>query len=981
MFKSFLIVVLLFVQSYLFAQNNFIQFVNPFIGTGGHGHTYPGATLPHGMVQLSPDTRLQGWDGCSGYHYSDSFIYGFSHTHLSGTGCSDFGDILLMPGNGVVSPNNAYYGSLFSHEDENAGPGYYKVKLLDDDIDVELTATERVGVHHYKFNNAGKKYVILDLKHRDEVIESSIKIEDSVTVSGIRRSKAWAENQYVYFVMKFSQPIRLSGIWQNDFVVKNVSLKEASGKNIKSFFRFSDSAPKDLYISVAISPVSVEGARNNLNKEIGNKKFNDIKNEAEDKWNHELSKIEVQSNDTNKLKIFYTALYHTAIVPNINMDVDGRYRGRDNVIHQANGFTYYSVFSLWDTYRAAHPLYAIIDKKRTLDYIKTFLAQYQQAQRLPVWELASCETDCMIGYHSIPVIVDAYFKGVKEFDKELALEAMLASANAKDFGLASYQSNGAILSNDESESVSKTLEYAYDDYCIALFANAIGHKDVYHQFLKRSLYYQNILDTATGFMRPRKNGDWLTPFDPREVNNHFTEANSWQYSFYFPQDVNGYIKLMGGRQKLENKLDGLFNESIVTTGRTQSDITGLIGQYAHGNEPSHHIAYLYNYTDHPYKAQFFVNRIMNEFYKNTPEGLIGNEDCGQMSAWYILSSLGFYSVTPGTDKYLIGSPQFSNATIHLENGNNILINAMDAGTDHFYIQSAFLKNGKKGSFKKRSKPFWSFSDLQNGGIIQYNMGKNPANNFKESIKDKPIAELQYPSLMLNPIIHGAGVAFRGSKTISISYPKHSKLYYTLDGSNPTVNSKIYKRPLTVDTSVIIKAIAIDKMRNQSFVTSATYKKIKNDWDLHLRSNFLKQYDGGGDDALIDGVIGSTNWRTGEWQGYQVDNFDVVIDLRKFQAVSKIAIRFLQDVKSWIVAPQSVIFELSNDGVDFKEVFRSNDIASIESLKTQILTVGTQLKNQSARYIRIKAEQYGKLPVWHSGVGGDSIIFVDEIEVQ
>ena len=478
----------------IFAQQNFVQYVNPFIGTGGHGHTYPGATLPHGMVQLSPDTRLEGWDGCGGYHYSDSFIYGFSHTHLSGTGVSDYGDILLMPMNGNPLADNKIYGSLFNHKNEKASAGYYSVLLEDDKIQTEFTATERTGFHHYTFSSASQNNIILDLKHRDPVIESSLIIEDSVTISGLRRSKAWANDQYVFFVMKFSKPIVKNGIWQDTVLSENLSA--AISKNIKEYIQFDLTASKDIYVKVAISAVSVEGAKKNLESEMPGWDFEAVKSAAEKKWQTELSKIEVKSTDENKLKIFYTALYHTAIVPNINMDVDGQYRGRDNKIHTAEGFTYYSVFSLWDTYRGAHPLYTIIDQARTLDYIKTFLVQYQQGGRLPVWELANCETDCMIGYHSIPVIVDAYAKGIKDFDTKLALEAMKKSATWDHLGLPAYIKNGLIEVEDESESVSKTLEYAYDDWCIAMFAKMTGNDTDYREYIKRSQYYKNVLDST-----------------------------------------------------------------------------------------------------------------------------------------------------------------------------------------------------------------------------------------------------------------------------------------------------------------------------------------------------------------------------------------------------------------------------------------------------------------------------------------------------
>lgn len=965
----------------LLAQS-FTQWVNPFIGTGGHGHTYPGATMPHGMVQLSPDTRLDGWDGCGGYHYSDSFLYGFTHTHLSGTGVSDFGDILIMPGNGMAYPNNKLYGSVFSHQQESASPGYYAVKLLDDNIDAELTATERVGYHHYHFNNQVDKFILLDLKHRDEVIESYCTVEDSVTITGLRRSKAWADNQYVFFVIKLSQPIKNWEYWIDDSQLDASSKSQLHGKNVKAAFKFDNSASADLFIKVAISPVSVEGAKKNLQAEVGTQSFEQIKAAGIAKWNQELSKIEVQSTDTNQLKVFYTALYHAAIVPNVNMDVDGQYRGRDNQIHQATGFTYYSIFSLWDTYRAAHPLYTLIDRKRTLDYIKTFLAQYQQGGRLPVWELASCETDCMIGYHSVPVIVDAYNKGIKDFDTKLALEAMLHSANRNQAGLSAYIKNGVMTSDDEQESVSKTLEYAYDDYCIALFAKSIGEQKIYDDFIKRAQYYKNILDLQTGFMRPLKNGEWLSPFNPTEVNNHFTEANSWQYSFYFPQDIYGYTNMMGGSGKLEQKLDALFKASSQMTGRDQSDITGLIGQYAHGNEPSHHIIYLYNYTPHPYKAQNLANRVMKEMYSNHPDGLIGNEDCGQMSAWYVLSALGFYPVTPGNNTYMIGSPQFEMATIHLENGRTFVVHSPGVNADNHYIQSASI--GTSSSLKPLP---WKYSflrhdDIADGGLVRFMMGSQPSSFLSMSLIDTPLIDLPNAKLVLNPRINGGGISFRMNKIISIaSSQQNVRLYYSLNGSTDYRNMQLYKGPITIKESTTVHAIAVDDAENKSFVTTAHYKKINHNWSVKLNTQYQSQYDGGGPEGLIDGIRGTTNWRMGNWQGYQKANLDVVIDLKKVQPISTINIGFLQDVRSWIVMPAEVEVQISSDGKSFVKVYTANSYLPIEDLTSQLKTVEAHFAKQPARFVRVAAKQYGKLPSWHEGAGGDTHIFVDEIEVE
>lgn len=968
--KYFVLFLSLFFSFSLTAQKNYSQYVNPFIGTGGHGHTYPGAVLPHGMVQLSPDTRLDGWDGCSGYHYSDSYIYGFTHTHLSGTGCSDYGDILLMPMNGKPSPDNKIYGSSFSHSNEKAAPGYYAVKLDDDNILAELTTATRVGFHKYTFSGSDNNSVILDLKHRDIVLESSLKIINDHTVAGLRRSRAWADNQYVYFIIEFSQPFAATGIWNDDKLVpQRVSVVDSS-KNLKAFFTFN---AKQVMAKVAISAVSIEGAQKNLKAELPGWNFDAVKNTATAVWNKELSKIDVSSTDKEQLAVFYTALYHTMVVPNINMDVDNQYRGRDNKIHTAKGFTNYSVFSLWDTHRGAHPLYTIIDQKRTVDYIQSFLAQYKEGGRLPVWELSNCETDCMIGYHSVSVITDAYMKGLKKFDAALALQAMQKSATWDHLGLPALMNNGVLEQDDEHESVSKTLEYAYDDWCIAQFAKALGKNDIAAVYFKRAQAYKNLLDVQTGFMRPRKNGNWLSPFDPREVNNNFTEANSWQYSFYVPQDLDGYMELIGGKEKLEQKLDALFTEPQQTTGRDQADITGLIGQYAHGNEPSHHIAYLYNFTGKAYKTQEKIHQIIKDMYHNSPEGLEGNEDCGQMSAWYVLSALGFYPVTPGTTDYIIGTPLFANTTIRLESGRQFVIKAGNVSDKNFYVQSALLNN------KTYSKSSLSYFDINKGGQLNFKMGDQPS-SF--GTRDYPSTSIAAEKIVTNPVIEGGAISFTDKKNISISAPqKNVQLYYTLDGTVPTALSLKYSGSFSIDKSATVKAIAVNQNGQSSYVTTASYIKRNNNWSVQLNTPYEPMYDGGGTAGLIDGIYGSANWRKGNWMGFQKTAMEAVIDLKSVKNISTVTAGFLQDTRAWIVVPKQIIIEVSADGTNFTEVYNGTDFLPIDDLNVQVKKIAASFNTVTAQFVKIKAIQFGKLPAWHEGAGGDTHLFIDEIEIK
>lgn len=968
---SFLIYCLIFLLSNnTTAQKNYAEFVNPFIGTGGHGHTYPGAVVPHGMVQLSPDTRLEGWDGCSGYHYSDNFIYGFTHTHLSGTGCSDYGDILLMPVKNSISPDNKIYGSKFSHAKETASPGYYSVTLEDENIGVELTTTARVGLHKYTFATSQNNAVILDLKHRDEVLESSIRIVNKFTVTGLRRSKAWADNQYVFFVLEFSSPIIASGIWRNDTIMAAGTTELNDARNLKAYFKFSE---KVVMAKVALSAVSIEGAQKNLKAELPGWNFEKVKTDARKTWNTELNKIEVTSPKKEQLTNFYTALYHTMVVPNINMDVDRQYRGRDNKIHTAKDFTNYSVFSLWDTHRGAHPLYTIIDQGRTIDYIKSFLTQYKEGGRLPVWELSGCETDCMIGYHSVPVIVDAYMKGLKQFDTKLALEAMLKSSTWNHLGLPALLDHGFLEQDDEHESVSKTLEYAYDDWCIAQYAKKMGDEITYSIYSKRAQSYKNLLDVKTGFMRPRKNGNWVSPFDPREVNNSFTEANSWQYSFYVPHDIDGYMQIIGGKEKLEQKLDALFSEPQQTTGREQADITGLIGQYAHGNEPSHHIAYLYNFTGKAYKTQQKIHQILTGMYHATPDGLEGNEDCGQMSAWYVLSAMGFYPVTPGTADYIIGTPLFYNIKINLENGKTFTINAKNVSDINFYIQSATLNN------INYKKSYLSYFDIVKGGKLNFSMSAMPS-SFGSN--DVPSTAVKDNLLVLNPIIDGGAVTFKKDKTITIySNQPQVNIFYTVDGSRPNALSKKYTSPFIIDTTITIKAVAINSKGESSYITTAGFIKLKNNWSITLNTLPEPQYDPGGSEGLIDGIYGSINWRKGNWMGFQKTNMEAVINLMEQKSISTVTAGFLQDTRAWIVTPKQIIIETSVDGKNYIEVYNGNNFLAIDDLNVQVKKITSSFRPVTAQFVKIKAFQFGKLPEWHEGAGGDTHLFIDEIEIK
>jgi predicted alpha-1,2-mannosidase len=720
------------------------NYVNTFIGTGGHGHTFPGATTPHGMVQLSPDTRTLGWDACGGYHYTDNSIIGFSHTHLSGTGISDLGDFLFMPFSGTPknspgTPENpdSGYRSRFSHKDEVAEPGYYSVQLKDYNIHAELTASTRAGFHRYTYNENEQTGLIIDLSHTiypDHNPRHEFRVISETEISGFKGSGGWAVDQQAFFYAKFNKPFKVE-FYDNGEKIESV--KEAKSKKLLAVLTFNTKDDKELLAKVGISSVDYEGAKNNLETEITNWDFNKIKKSANQLWAKELNKINIEGGSADEKTIFYTSLYHTAISPYTFSDVDGRYRGMDKKIYKSDGEVVYTVFSLWDTFRGNHPLKTIIDPDRNNSFINTLLSKYDQGGALPMWELVGNYTGCMIGYHSVPVIVDAYRKGLRDFDIEKAYGAMVESASYNTEGIL-FPSKGvqnklmpkAKLYNDErgyvpadleTQSVSKALEYAYNDWCIAQMAKELGKVEDYNHFMERSTRYTEYYDNETGFMRGKnEDGKWREPFNPRRSEHRvddYTEGNAFQWSWFVPHDVDGLVELVGGKEQFITQLDTLFSTSSDLVGeQVSSDISGLIGQYAHGNEPSHHITHMYNFVGQPWKTQKLTNQIMSELYFNNPNGLAGNEDCGQMSAWYVLNAMGFYSFCPGDPTYSIGRPVFDKVEINLTGGNQFTIIAINNSTENLYIQSVKL-NGET-----MESAFFNHYEIMKGGILEFEMG-------------------------------------------------------------------------------------------------------------------------------------------------------------------------------------------------------------------------------------------------------------------
>ena len=702
---------------------DYTRFVNPFIGTDYTGNTYPGAQVPFGMVQLSPDNGLPGWDRIAGYFYPDSTIAGFSHTHLSGTGAGDLYDISFMP---VTLPYNEAEQPLgihsrFSHDEESAYAGYYQVFLTDYNINVELTATERCGIQRYTFPKA-KSAVFINLSKAmnwDETQDSYIEQVDSVTLRGYRFSNGWARNQKVFFYTKFSRP------FDSVELDSTAILKDGrkSGHGYIARVNYDTSENEQILIRTAISGVSMRGAERNFLVEAKDNDFESYLGKAKDMWNEALGRIDIESDDADDKTVFYTALYHSMLAPTIYCDVNGDYYGPDRKMHKADGWTNYSTFSLWDTYRAAHPLFTITQPERVNDMVKSLIAFSEQNGRLPVWNMFGSETDMMIGYHSVPVIVDAYLKGIGDFNPVTALRQCVKTAdndNYRQIGL--YKEMGYIPYdvtdeyNSENWSLSKTLEYAFDDYCIALMAERMGKRDLAENFYKRALNYRNVFNKCSSFMQPRDSkGCFIAGFNPEEYTPHITESNGWQYLWSVQHDIEGLIELIGGKKRFEEKLDSMFTLTPKENEELPIFSTGMIGQYAHGNEPSHHVAYLYNYTDSPWKTQKYVSEIMHELYKNTPDGLCGNEDCGQMSAWYVMSAMGFYPVNPVSGEYMIGTPMFPKMKIKFADNKIFTIFAENLSRENCYIKSVRL-NGRI-----LDSPFIKHADIIKGGVLEFVM--------------------------------------------------------------------------------------------------------------------------------------------------------------------------------------------------------------------------------------------------------------------
>lgn len=949
-----------------------LQHVNPFIGTGGHGHTYPGASAPFGMVQLSPDTRLDGWDGCSGYHYSDSTIYGFSHTHLSGTGVEDYCDILFVPLIGTAESVLKFCGtnkferiaSTFRHQNEVASPGYYKV-TLDNKISTELTVSERAGIHRYTFpSTSGSKFLVIDLTHRDELLQRKLTIHSDTDFSGLRVSSSWAKEQHLSFYFSSSIPVKSSKI---------------VGKDEFLILEF-DEHTKVVEIRIGISPTTIDNAANNMRKELNNNSFERVKKETELKWARELSTVSIDTKDDSAKKIFYTALYHSYLAPNIFSDSNNEFRGLDGKIYSSDlQRSTYTVFSLWDTYRATHPWFSIFQTKRTEDFLKTFTNHFKQSDLLPVWELAGNETNCMIGYHAVSVIADSYIKGIKNIDIDVLIDACVKTANAPIFGRTQFNTEGYINYKNEPESVSKTLEYAYDSYCIYLFLNEAqkdGHtvsQELMNTFYKRSFNFLNVFDPQTGFMRAKDNGLWNSHFVPSEANFHYTEANSWQYSLYAPHAIPVLADALGGKKSLENWLDSLFNASSKIEGNHQVDITGLIGQYAHGNEPSHHMAYLYNYTDSPEKTAIIVDSILYHYYFNAPDGLSGNEDCGQMSSWYTFSALGLYPMSPGNPIYEFGRPIFDQAILTLENGHRVKMITHNNSRKNKFIQSIKL-NGE--AYTKR---YITHRDLTTAKTIEFTMGPFPSSEYR-SYEIAPSEDQVSKDFVVNPFFKNKTNSFSKSAHIEIcSINEKLVHYYTTDGSTPTIKSKKYKKPFTLKSNTTVKVVSYNPLtKSFSSVITNDFKLQDNNVSITLSTPYKQQYSASGKNALIDGTFGGNEYRSGDWQGFYEVNANGTIHFSKPRQLSKFGLSALQCTGSWIFPPKEVEFIVTYaDKTTEKFKIPLAEIPQDINNPVKQILFEQNLNNKLVQSIEFTAFNFGPNPAWHRSPGYETFIFLDE----
>lgn len=980
-----------------------VDFIDPMIGTDGIGHTFPGATSPFGMVQLSPSNDFKGWNWCSGYHYSDSTIKGFAHTHISGAGLAAMGDILVMPmmGNpttnaGSESNTKEGYRSRFSHDTEEAKAGYYKVTLEDENIDVELTASTRVGWHQYTFNEKGEAHIVFDPTHHimETVSETALKFEDNNTVSGYKEADGEAGKRKIYFYAQFSKPFKSHRITAQNEPIEDIS--EEKGKKIKGYVTFDVENGEALILKVGISHVSLEGAKQNYLSETKNKTFDLVKEETKNLWQEKLASIEVEMDNDADLKVFYTGMYHAYISPNIINDIDGHFIVEGKKYH--TNYPQFSNYSTWDTYRALNPLFTIIEEKGTAEIVNSLVSRETVSNvGLPVWESAGHDNVCMIGYNAVSPIADAILKDIHGINYQEAYKVIAGAANSLEKHSPNYDVNGMsdylrfhYVPAEIGASVSKTTEYNYFDWTIAQVAQKLGKEEDRNYYLQRSKGYQNLYDPKSHYLLPKRSDGQEVQLGFEtwdDLTKNYISGNIWGYTMYVPHDMEAYISLMGGKDTFAQKLDEILSDTTHIGGAEHVDISGFIGKYAHGDEPSHHIPYLYTYVGKSWRTQELVHQVMNEFYSAEADGLINNEDLGQMSAWYIFSAMGFYPVCPGDLTYVIGSPKVKSASIHLENGKTFKVEVENFAPENIYIQAI------KWNEQPYEKTFITHEMVKSGGTLVFEMGNQPSKTFGMAEENFPFVQKNDISGMTpkeevvkTPIAETTTNFFAGKQKVKLySKTEGAQIHYTIDGTTPTKNAPLYKNGINLSKTATIKAKAFKKgmlesnLMERKYINSLVaglkegYPKI----DLLTKNNDYGAADGS---QLIDMKIGSNVFSDGNWTGFIDENLEAVIDLGAKYTVSTVKFNAMSNTYVWIFPPKKVIVYAGNSKGTLKKI-KEQEFSTLTEHENNIIEYSISLPSIKTRYIKVEIENYGPMPDWHGGTGQRPFLLVDEIYIQ
>ena len=1001
-YKLLLLIFAFILQNCVNPSQENIDFVDPFIGTGGHGHTFPGATVPFGMVQLSPSHGWKSWDWCSGYHYSDSIIKGFAHNHISGAGLAGLGDILVMPSNqmhlqaGTEEDVDAGYMSRFSHKNEKASAGYYSVLLDDPQVKVELTTSKRIGYHRYTFLDAGEGYVIIDPTHQimESIQGSELEILSDTEIRGYKHTEGEGGNRKTYFYAKFSKPFTASGLAQGGKALSDQ--KQLNHKNTLAWTKFQVKRGEQIELKVALSMVNYEGAKKNYEAEIKvASNFDQALAQAQNLWREKLNKISITGSNTQK-RIFYTALYHSFISPNLISDIDGQYV-IEGKTYQSE-FDQYSNFSTWDTFRALHPLFTIIEQDKTADFVNSLSSRYSVSKvGLPVWELMGHDNVCMIGYSTTSPMADAILKDIPGIDQKQAYEAMKAAAFSFEKHSPNYDKNGmqyyvnlGYVPGDIGSSISKTTEQNYYDWAIGQVAQKLEQDKDALMFDERSRSHLNLFHPEKKYLMPKAlTGEWqevgLNHWD--KLIPHYVSGNIWGYSSYVPHYMAGVIDKMGGREKYADWLNRVFTNQTQIEGAQHVDISGFIGKYAHGEESSQHMPYLYNYLGQPWKTQEIIREITHTFYKDTPDGLINNEDLGQMSSWYIFSTLGFYPVCPGSKQYIIGSPHYKEARINTESGNVFTIKAPQASSKNIYIQSVKL-NGKSHHL-----PFITHEQIMQGGVLEFELGTKPSQWGTDEthvcqIYGNNTAETQSITLkevVFTPFTKNNKQVFADQKEILLTCnTPDAVIRYTLDGTEPNAKSTVYQKPIQVNSDVILKAKAFhDELGESTIFEQKFFKsitaKLQNKYpriDIDPKPTKYGAADGS---FLKDGLMGSYNFNDKHWTGLDEEKITFTIDLGSPQTISQMTLSYLVDTKVWIFPPEQISISTSADSDIYQEV----KVYSPQSLKSDLQAVQREKVTfpiQKARYIRLEVSTL-KIPSWHFGNGNQAWFFIDEVLIN